>query len=211
MKRLVIALCLFAVPVFASADVLAFKASAAAWTADGSAPGFHRGDEQQRSVTAAFEHPVPIIPNVKIRYWDYSERDGLARLELTTVDTIFYYEIFDNDAIDLDIGVSATDYRNGRAPGRRQFDDWLPQAYAAARVPLIGAGLGLYAEGTGTNWDGTTAYDIEGGLEYLIDLPVLDIGLRLGYRQVENDFDDFDNYSGDIKFSGWSLGLLLDL
>ncbi len=211
MKRLATALCLLAVPALANADALAVKASASAWMADGSAPGFNTGDEQQWSLTAAFEHPIPLVPNIKVRYWDYSEQDALARLELTTLDTIAYYEILDNPAIDLDLGVAATFYQDGRAPGRRDFNDWLPQAYAAARIPLVGFGLNLYAEATGTHWDSTTAYDIEGGLEYLIDLPVLDIGLRIGYRQVDNDFDDFDNYSGDIKFSGWSLGLLIDL
>ncbi len=211
MKRLAIALCLFAVPALATADALALKVGASAWMADGKAPGFNSGDEEQLSLAAAFEHPIPLIPNIKLRYWDYSERDGLARLELTTLDTIAYYEILDNPAIDIDLGVAATFYQDGRAPIGRKFDDWLPQGYAAARIPLVGFGLNFYAEATATNWDSTTAYDIAGGLEYLIDMPVLDVGLRLGYRQVDNDFDDFDNYSGDVEFSGWSLGLLVDL
>ncbi len=209
--RLLVALIFTMSSLLAHADVFAVKAGVGSWMADAKAPLFNTGHEQQLSFNLALEHPIPLIPNVKIRYWDYSEQDGPAHLELTTLDTILYYEIFDNAAIDLDLGVTATFYQDGRAPGRRNFDDWLPQVYGAARVPLVGTGLSLYAEATGTNWDSTTAYDIEGGLEYLIDFPLLDIALRTGYRQVKNDFDDFDNYTGNIEFSGWSFSVLLDL
>ncbi|GAB3286168.1 TIGR04219 family outer membrane beta-barrel protein [Parahaliea aestuarii] len=211
MKKIAATLCLLAAPAIATADVLAFKAGAAAWMADGSAPGFDAGEEQQLSLTAAFEHPIPIIPNIKVRYWDYAEKDGAAPLELSTLDAILYYEILDNPAIDLDLGVSATNFQDGRAPGRRSFEGWVPQLYGTVRVPLVGTGFGVYGEATATNWDDTSAYDVEAGLDYTLDMPVLDLSFRLGYRQVENDFDDFDDYDGKLEFSGWSLGVLIDL
>lgn len=211
MKRVLIPLTFVLAPACANADVFAVKAGASAWMAEGDAPGYSGDAEQQVSLTAALEHPIPLIPNIKLRHWDYAEADGAARLELDTLDTVLYYEILDNAAIDLDLGVTATHFSNGRAPGVRDFEGWLPQLYGAVRVPLIGTGLGAYAEATGTSWDDSSAYDIEGGLDYTLDFPLLDLSFRLGYRQVENDFDDFDDYSGQLEFSGWSLGVLLDL
>lgn len=213
MKRLATALCLLAAPTIASADILAFKAGAAAWLAEGSGPAFDAGEEQQLALTAAFEHPVPIIPNIKLRYWEYAEDDRNRPLELTTLDAILYYEIFDNPLVDLDLdlGVSATNFQNGRAPGRGSFEGWLPQLYGTVHVPIFGSDLGVYGEATATNWDDTSAYDLEAGLAYTLGMPVLDLSVRLGYRQVENDFDDFDDFSGKLEFSGWSLGLLIDL
>lgn len=211
MQRLAAVICLITAPALAQADLLALKAGAAAWMPDGSAPGFNAGEEQQFSLKAAFEHPIPIIPNIKLRYWDYAEKDGDRPLELTTTDAILYYEILDNPVVDLDLGISATYLQDGRASGQRGFEGWLPQAYGAARVPLLGTGFGAYGEATATNWEGSSAYDLEAGLDYKLDMPVLDLSLRLGYRQVENDFDDFDDYSGTVEFKGWSMGVLLDI
>ncbi|MBN7795787.1 TIGR04219 family outer membrane beta-barrel protein [Parahaliea mediterranea] len=211
MNRVIPTLLLAVAPSLALADIFAVKAGAAAWMVEGDGPGYGSDAEQQLSLSAALEHPIPLIPNVKLRYWDYAESDRGRDLELTTLDAVLYYEILDNPAIDLDLGVSATNYSDGRAPGGRKFEGWLPQLYGAVRVPVLGSDLGLYAEGTATNWDDSSAYDFEGGVDYLLDLPVLDLSFRLGYRQVENDFDDFDDFSGKLEFSGWSLGVLLDL
>lgn len=196
---------------FVQADIMALKGSLAVWNAEGEAPLFDADAEQQFSATVALEHPIPIIPNVKLRYWDYSEVDSRIPLELTTMDAILYYEIFDNDVIDLDLGVSATNYLDGRAFGRRSFDGWLPQVYGATRIHLSDSGFGLYGEATATNWDDSQNYDLELGVDYRFDMPVLDLSFRLGYRQVENDFDDFDNYTGKFEFKGWTLGVLVDL
>lgn len=211
MKPVVPALLLALVPTFANADVLAVKAGAAVWSAEGDGPGFSKDAQQQLSLTGALEHPIPLIPNVKLRYWDYSESRNAGNLELTTLDAVLYYEILDNPAIDLDLGVTATKFMDGEAPGTRKFEGWLPQLYGTVRVPILGSDLGVYSEMTATSWDGTKAYDFEGGLDYTLDMPVLDLSLRLGYRQVESDFDEFDDYSGKLEFSGWSLGLLVDL
>ncbi|MBA6413099.1 TIGR04219 family outer membrane beta-barrel protein [Parahaliea sp. F7430] len=210
MKQYLFALLLSVVSASTWADALAVKGSLSSWWAKGEAADFSASKEQQWSATAAFEHPIPLIPNVKLRYLDYAE-GGSQGMSLTTVDTIAYYEVLDNFAIDLDLGLAATRFQNGKLGGGRSFDGWIPQLYGALRVPLPLTGFGVYGEATATSFDDSEAYDIEAGVDYLIDMPVLDISLRLAYRQIENDFDDFDKFSGKLEFSGWSLGVLIDL
>jgi len=210
MKQLSLALLFSLVTSSSWADALAVKAGLASWWTEGDAEGVNESARQQWSANAAFEHPVPLIPNVKLRYWDYAE-GGDSGMELATLDAIAYYEILDNAAIDLDLGIAATNFQDGQVGVGRRFEGWIPQLYGAVRIPLPFTGFGIYSEGTGTSFDDTTAYDIEGGVDYLLDMPVLDLSLRLGYRQVKNDFDGFDKFSGRLEFSGWSLGVLVDL
>lgn len=229
MKRVVVATVALFSPLLAQADVLAVKAGVSLWRADSGISGPAMGQDyaNQYAWHAALEHPIPLIPNIKLRYWDYDESGEISALRLSTFDTILYYEIFDNPAIDLDLGVAATNYSNGEVPyglavpfegqlvgypaGDSHFEGWMPQLYGNLRVPVLGSDLGIYTEITGTRWDGSDNYDFEGGLEYTFDMPVLDLRLRGGYRRVSNDFDDFDDFSGELTFDGWTVGLEADL
>ena len=91
---------------------------------------FNFEDETFVSYYAALEHPVPLVPNLKLKYTEL-ELTGATRLEdtfsfngsdyivgtdvnsvtdLSHIDYILYYEIFDNDLISIDLGINAKQF-----------------------------------------------------------------------------------------------------
>lgn len=210
--RLTLLAILILLPLSAKADVFALKGGVSSWWPSADGPDASGNSEQAFSAFAALEHPVPIIPNFRVRIWKYSG-EAVGGVDLTAIDAILYYEIFDNEALDLDLGVAATNFRNGRIGLDDDFGGWLPQAYGNLRIPVTGAGtgFGLYAEGTASQWEGSRTLDVEGGVDFKIDAPLLDVLFRAGYRHVTNDFDDFDQFNGKLDFSGFSIGVIVDL
>lgn len=87
-------------------------------------------DQQQGSFYVAIEHPIPLIPNIKISSATL-DVDGQARItendfsfgdiaypvnaavntviDVSYIDYTFYYEILDNDLLTFDIGLTARD------------------------------------------------------------------------------------------------------
>lgn len=85
---------------------------------------FNIDDETKGSFWVALEHPVPVLPNIKIRY-NQLDVDGDSNVddlkfgkytftgkadvdaELDHFDFILYYEILDNDIVSVDLGLNA--------------------------------------------------------------------------------------------------------
>jgi len=97
---------------------------------DNAPQDFNFEDETFISYYAALEHPVPLVPNLKLKYTEL-ELNGSATLtdtfsfngsdyvvgttantlsDLTHIDYILYYEIFDNDLISIDLGLNAKQF-----------------------------------------------------------------------------------------------------
>jgi len=94
---------------------------------DGNLQSFKFDDETFTSYYAALEHPVPLVPNIKLKYpelelngdttldetFSFGGSDYVVGTQVGTVsdlshiDYILYYEIFDNDLVSIDLGVNA--------------------------------------------------------------------------------------------------------
>ncbi|WP_354622704.1 TIGR04219 family outer membrane beta-barrel protein [Psychromonas sp. MME2] len=91
---------------------------------DGTMQSFNLDDKTKGSFWVALEHPIPVIPNIKIRYNQldvkgYSDVNNLefgdytftghasVDAKLDHFDFILYYEILDNDIVSLDLGLNA--------------------------------------------------------------------------------------------------------
>ncbi len=90
---------------------------------------FNFNNENQGSYFVAVEHPIPLIPNVKIASTTldtvgdatiessftfggetYSATSQLdTTFDASYVDYTFYYELFDNDSLTFDVGLTARD------------------------------------------------------------------------------------------------------
>lgn len=90
---------------------------------------FSFDDETQGSYFIALEHPIPLIPNLKIASTTLDTQGNTdlasqftfggetydlnahvdAVLDLSYIDYTFYYEILDNDLLTLDVGLTARD------------------------------------------------------------------------------------------------------
>lgn len=189
------------------------------FTADGAAKA-SSSDGHPSSIEASIEHPIPLIPNIKIRYID-SETDNLTATGIDVdykyeaTDFIFYYEFLDTSLISLDAGFSISDISNEVIDSSysHKYDGYVLGGYANAELGLPNTPLSLYAEGVFgfvSSDSGTTTTDVQAGVRFA----VIDTGVKLtldaGYRIIENDYDDFDGLDGKFHQDGFFGGATLD-
>jgi len=207
---------------FAQADFIGLKGDVSYWNLDGKAniDKKHLSDQDIDSdstvqASVAFEHPIPIIPNVKLKYTKLDTETessiDLAKTEINLdhTDLIFYYEILDN-VVKADVGVGATKL-NGTVKQFAQsvdVDEYAPIIYAEAGAKLPFTGLSAKAEATYTNVNDVKITDAQAELQYdFIQSIAVDLGLKAGYRILNIELDDLDNRDMKFEFKGPYVGL----
>lgn len=193
----------------AQADALAVKFGAQGWQTTAQS-GPLEADKNAVSLWAALEHPIPILPNVKIRSFDFDAQKELMVLKST--DYLFYYEVLDNLAVDLDLGIGAHQIRSGEIAGVK-FDKTLPAAYGALRFPFgTEGGLGLYAEGLYGSESSVSVTDLEAGVSFTFSFSVIDLHLLGGYRVMSYRLGGFNEDAlTNPDFDGVTLGFEFDI
>ncbi|GAA0406686.1 TIGR04219 family outer membrane beta-barrel protein [Cocleimonas flava] len=171
----------------------------------GSFVGSVSGDDQSVFASATIEHPVPLIPNFKL---SLSEVNSDA-YEYTKIDYTAYYEILDNDAISIDVGLGISQFEGGKYLSQ-SFSGATPHAYFDAEVALPFLNTTLYTDIHYLNYDGNQITDAIAGLRYDFNLVAVDLGLKAGYRVQSFDAKDFDDLSFDLKTDGYFVGLHAD-
>jgi outer membrane protein len=188
-------------------------------------------DDDSTSYYIALEHPLPLLPNLLLSYTDletsasatlnrdiafddqvYTFNSNVnSTLDLSHTDATFYYELLDN-WVNLDMGVTArifdsqVDISDNNNTGSESLDVVVPMLYAAGRfdLPLTG----LYA---GASANGVSLGDAD-LLDYLINIGYetsLGLGMELGYRKMDLDYDD-DNDEIDLTADGAYVGVYFD-
>lgn len=207
---------------FAQADFIGLKGDVSYWNIDGKAniDEKHLSDQDIDSdstvqASVAFEHPIPIIPNVKLKYTklDTETESSIdlakTKINLDHTDLIFYYEILDN-VVKADVGVGATKL-NGTVKQFAQsvdVDEYAPIIYAEAGAKLPFTGLSAKAEATYTNVNDVKITDAQAELQYdFIQSIAVDLGLKAGYRILNIELDDLDNRDMKFEFKGPYVGL----
>lgn len=231
----------------AAADVAGFEAGAALWRHDpnGWVEDDDAGDrvdldddlrldtENSGFFWVAIEHPVPTLPNLKLRYtpvefsgsgtvsegftldgvtFNVNERVD-SEADLGQADVIGYYEVLDN-VLDLDLGlnvkvIDATVRVTSRTTGRSQTLDFaapLPLLYARAGFDLPLTGLSVGAELSGIAYSGNSITD--GMLFVRYERAFL--GAELGYRQMRLKLDDLEDVGADVDIGGAYAGVYAD-
>lgn len=210
---------------FAQADFIGLKGDISYWNIEGESniDRKHLNDQDldrkgtvQASV--AFEHPIPVIPNVKLKYTQLDTEtesnntiEELAKTEINLdhTDLILYYEILDN-IIKADIGVGATRL-NGDV---KQFgtsvdiDEYSPIIYAEVGAKLPFTGLSAKAEATYTNVNDVKITDAQAEFQYdFVKSIALDLGAKVGYRVLNIELNDLDKRDMKFNFKGPYIGL----
>jgi len=234
------------IPFTTNADTLAISAGAGIWntspTGDFQKKGdpsavsvkddLFWGDETQGYFYATLEHPVPIIPNVKIMATNIDQSgNGTAtfvfdgqpysgtidnNFSIKTVDLIGYYEILDN-VVSLDIGLNIrslkVDYTiTGTDPltstsitTTDSVSQTIPMLYA-----LVGASpipdLIISGELSYVSYAGSTISDFTAKIAYTTSFFV---GVEAGYRKQQYTFDDVSDTDADMSFDGVFAGAYL--
>ncbi|MDT0584222.1 MULTISPECIES: TIGR04219 family outer membrane beta-barrel protein [Alteromonadaceae] len=200
---------------------------------------FSYDDQTNSSLYVALEHPVPLIPNLKLvrttmdtsgftnlnSQFEFNgelysaNTDVSTDFEMSATDIILYYEILDNDLVSVDIGLNGK-YLDGtivvsesesNRTATEEFSGVIPMAYAKAEVGLPFTGLGVYAEGSFLAIGDHSVSDIQAALTYsFVESLALDMTLQAGYRAVTVELDDIDDFYADLEFSGVFVGLEFD-
>jgi len=136
----------------------------------------------------AFEHFVPLIPNIKLKYTNLTNHH-FDEDESSTKNGILYYEILDNDLVEIDLGAVYTE-----AEGYNESAN-LVQAYGAAKVHVPGVSMHAFAEVIGGSVTKDDVLSAEIGLAYTFnpDSSLLNIAVRTGYRVQELDLNHTSN------------------
>ncbi len=231
MKKLLAISLLCAAPLAAQADtILGLHAGIGQWNAGLSGELGARGenttadelgldDSGNTFAYAALEHPVPLLPNIRLAI-NQIEFDGAATVERSFIldnqafnanadtqsifdishnDATFYWEVLDN-WVTLDLGVTArifdgyaqvTGESNGDTTTERvEIDVTIPMLYSQARFDLPFSGV--YAGGLINVIDvsGVSLTDLDIFLGYEFDVALIDLGVRLGYKTLDLQLDD---------------------
>ncbi len=248
MKKLLLVLPLLWLSVTASAETLGFRVGAANWGYDVS--GFARyqstntadnidvnndlgyDDDSLTFIYAVLEHPVPILPNIKVSRTNIdTDANGIlsanfnygnimftvnepvtSEVELNQTDITLFYQPLDN-VVSLDIGLNAKyiDSKSsisGAISGTENADvsGWVPMLYAGVGIDLPFSGLAVSADGSFVTYDGSDFYDYS--LRATYTTPWF-LGVELGYRKIKLDLDDFDGSYANVEFDGVYAGLYL--
>jgi len=184
--------------------------------------GVDFADERQANYFLALEHPVPMVPNIKLARTTLDTQGGtnlVSNIDLTTTDYVFYYELFDNDLISFDFGVGARDIDGdvsaentsvANSQMTRSVSEWVPMAYARSEIGIPATNWGVYAQVYSQPFGGDNITDYEVALTYsLLDNLALDTKLQLGYRSYTLEVDELKNLYADLDFKGAYLGLEL--
>lgn len=221
-----------------AATVVGFTIGGDYWRADTSGTFADKGQPQQTfdysssaqgSYWIAVEHPLPFVPNIKIRENSLDQKgrasvdklnfngnifDGnvTAYTDLSNTDFVLYYEILDNDIVSLDLG-AAYKLMNGSLrvqdpghPEEKDVDSGIVMGYASTHVGMPGLGLYGFADlMQGINESSVHDYAI--GLGWQFDGLAVDTRVRVGYREFLFDVSNFSGVSADTKFKGYFAGV----
>jgi len=226
------------------ADFIGVQIGASSWTPDysgdfsldGSSSGttidieddLGFDDESHSSVWIKIEHPVPVLPNIKITSSDLdaSSSDTLTRdivyddetfsasadvdtrFDMSNTEFTLYYELLDN-WINFDAGLSVRQYdgvskiRTSSNSAKEDLDFAVPLLYLDARIDLPLTGFFVDSTLNTISVDDNSITETMVGVGYESDFG---LGGRLGYRSLDLEFDE-DDLDVDLEFEGTYLNV----
>jgi len=204
---------------------------------------FNLNTQTQGSFFIAVEHPLPFIPNLKVSSIKLNTQgattltsdftfsgttfpsDSAATTDFKTdyIDYTAYYELFDNDLITFDLGVTVRDISANvsvvgttattppvSSTAKISASTYVPLAYVATNIGIPSTDFNIYGEGNFLSVNGQKLYDYQVGVSYeLIDNLAVDVNLTAGYRNIKFQLKDVSNLYTDIKFSGVFAGAVV--
>lgn len=240
MKKNIVLLSLSAVfALSASADTFGFEMGAAAWAAKNSGNIEYKSagndiglskdlgydDLNTNFIWASFEHPIPLIPNIKIQHTKIEDSSSKvsnvtfdnknfsgnvsSNLQLNQTDFIAYYELLDN-WLNLDVGINgkfidaSVSVKDSTQTSSKDLQYIIPMIYAKARFDLPFSGLSLETDLSYISYEDSEFYDFKGGLLYETSFG---LGATAGYRMEKLQLDDISDVNSNIDIKGAYAGL----
>ena len=185
-------------------------------------------DESHSALWIKIEHPVPVLPNIRIVSSDLdasasntltrdivygdetfsANADVDTRFDMSNTELTLYYELLDN-WINLDAGLSVRQYdgvsriSTSTTRAEEDLDFVVPLLYLDARIDLPFTGFFVDSTLNSISVDDSSITETMVGVGYESDFG---LGGRLGYRSLELEFDE-DDLDVDLEFEGTYLNL----
>ncbi len=242
MKKIILAAFVALLPLSSNADtILGVKIGAGSWGHDPSGNVSVSGsggagtsadlkndlrlsDDDEGYAYFSLEHPVPLIPNIKVIKTGLTSNgsgnvttdftfDGTlysattpvtTNLQLDQTDYILYYEVLDN-VVSFDVGINAK-HVDGKATVNSDtvtFDGFVPMLYVAAELALP-ADLTIGVEANMLEVDDSEISDITAKITYTTDFM---LGVEAGIRTQTIKLSGFDGINSNIEFDGVFAGV----
>lgn len=182
------------------------------------------------NVSIALEHFVPLVPNVRLRHGMIKTKTDKdislfkvnnrsltgklnAEINVTHTDVLAYYQILDN-IVSADIGLGAKiidadlSVKNRLGTLSDKISPVIPMLYASAGGSLPLTGLSAKIDVAGIAYKENQLIDAQAEVKYnFIDMPLFDLGGKLGYRFLGFKTDELFNSNVDMSFKGPYAGL----
>lgn len=236
MKKVCLALILAITTTTAQADFVGIFAGVGTWRSDFSGDiisnvslerDLNLSGSNSNHFYAAFEHPIPVIPNIRVARTGIDDSGAgtlsgtftfagqtfttsqavTTTLDLTHTDVTLYYELVDV-GFDLDLGITARIF-DGEVvvnTAREDLEGTLPMLYARAKVGLPFTGTYLNAS---INTIGSRHSDYTLAVGWETENFILpEFGVEAGYRNLSVDLDESDvDVVVDSKLDGVFINL----
>jgi len=176
-------------------------------------------DESEAYVWAAFEHPIPFLPNIRLEKTSLGHSgsagsvvfngvtvNGAATISLDSTDAILYYRLLDN-WVNFDLGLNLRKIDGEFAIGSESVSvsESIPMLYMAAQFDLPFSGFSVGADYSLVSYSGSKYDDLR--LRALYEMGV--VGFEVGLRTTTLELDNVDNINAKIDFDGIMLGMFL--
>ena len=245
MKKLLAIAIASAAPFAAQADLLfTIEAGASSWNVDASGEvdqtvdlgddGLNLDSEANNVLYASFEHPLPVIPNIKVMKTDLElTGEGTTGftfldetytgatdsvLDLSHTDLTMYWGLpLPIPYVDINLGLTARQFDGevsvtGSAGGtttteKEDLNFTMPMGYLNVDIDTP-FGVYAYADVNALSFDGNGVTDTAIALGYTLPVPVVDVSLEAGQRSISVTTDqDTVDIETDIDLSGMFFGL----
>ncbi len=244
MKKILAVAIVAATPMMAQADLLfTAKAGASMWNAEASGDvdgdvdvgkdGLNLDSENNNVLFVAFEHPLPMIPNIKIMKTDldltgegsanytflgqpFLNEETSSQFDLSHTDLTLYWGVpLPIPYIDVNFGLTARQFDGvvsvkGKTTGNEEREDLnftMPMGYLNVD---IGTPFGIYARAdlNAISYGGNGITDTAVALGYTLPIPLVDVNLEAGHRLISVKTDeDTTDVETDIEMGGMFFGL----
>lgn len=213
---------LIGVSVASAATVLGFSAEANyysptvsgnfSYTGNGTTTHTRFSDDTQSSyqLSAYLEHPLPILPNLRIDYTPettFSGADssiGTNNVSFKQLDGTLYYELLDN-VVDLDVGVTFKAL-DGKIEGsaNQDFNVLIPMIYLSTGIKIPALPIHVVGDVKYVGYHGDSMTDAR--LKAMWDI-VAGLQAQAGLRYESIKIDNRENINADVTFKGPFIGL----
>lgn len=179
------------------------------------------GSEGDAYVWAAFEHFVPLIPNIRVEansvahegstsgafnFGNGTGLNGASTVSLDTTDAILYYRLLDNWVnFDFGLTIRQIDGEFTLVTETVSISETIPMLYVAAQFDMPFTGLSIGGDVNLVSYDGSSYQDIR--LRAIYETGV--IGFEAGLKTTTIELENVDSVNADLEFKGLMLGAFL--